>query len=108
MQRRGIDDGNEVCVQSRVGTLHAVVEVTADIMPGVVSLPGLQYRVLRSGPAEGRRPLRTDDVTVRYQGRFLDGLTPAEWPADPSSDPRCRRRNGAAPEREPAGGCSPG
>ncbi|MBW3618180.1 MAG: alpha/beta fold hydrolase [Proteobacteria bacterium] len=41
--------------------------------PGVVSLPGLQYKVLRSGPATGRRPTRADDVTVRYQGRFLDG-----------------------------------
>ena len=41
--------------------------------PGVVSLPGLQYRVLRSGPAAGRRPTRADDVTVRYEGRFPDG-----------------------------------
>ena len=41
--------------------------------PGVVSLPGLQYRVLRSGPPGGRRPLRGDDVTVRYEGRFLNG-----------------------------------
>jgi homoserine O-acetyltransferase/O-succinyltransferase len=41
--------------------------------PGVVSLPGLQYRVLKSGPPGGRKPVRTDDVTVRYEGRFLDG-----------------------------------
>ena len=41
--------------------------------PGVVTLPGLQYQVLRSGPPEGLRASRSDDVTVRYVGRFLDG-----------------------------------
>lgn len=40
---------------------------------GVVSLPGLQYRVLKSGPADGPHPKRGDDVTVRYEGRFLNG-----------------------------------
>jgi FKBP-type peptidyl-prolyl cis-trans isomerase len=39
----------------------------------VVSLPGLQYEVLRSGPAAGRRPLRSDDVMIRYVGRLEDG-----------------------------------
>ncbi|NEX91801.1 alpha/beta fold hydrolase [Caulobacter sp. 17J65-9] len=42
-------------------------------LPGVVSLPGLQYKVLRSGPADGARAQRGDDVTVRYLGRFLNG-----------------------------------
>jgi homoserine O-acetyltransferase len=41
--------------------------------PGVVSLPGLQYRVLKSGSPQGHRPTRADTVTVRYEGRFLDG-----------------------------------
>ena len=40
---------------------------------GVVSLPGLQYRVLKSGPGGGETAKRSDDVTVRYEGRFLDG-----------------------------------
>lgn len=40
---------------------------------GVVSLPGLQYRVLKSGPPEGPHPRRGDDITVRYEGRFMDG-----------------------------------
>ena len=35
---------------------------------GVVSLPGLQYRVLKSGPAGGETAKRSDDVTVRYEG----------------------------------------
>lgn len=39
---------------------------------GVVSLPGLQYEVLRAGPP-GPRPLRSDDVMVRYVGRLADG-----------------------------------
>jgi FKBP-type peptidyl-prolyl cis-trans isomerase len=40
---------------------------------GVVTLPGLQYKVLKSGPADGPHPLRSDDITVRYEGRFIDG-----------------------------------
>jgi FKBP-type peptidyl-prolyl cis-trans isomerase FklB len=39
----------------------------------VVSLPGLQYEVLNSGPAMGQRPLRSDDVMIRYVGRLQDG-----------------------------------
>ncbi len=41
--------------------------------PGVVALPGLQYRVLKSGPADGAHARRQDDVTVRYEGRFANG-----------------------------------
>lgn len=41
--------------------------------PGVTTLPGLQYQVLVSGPAAGPRPSRSDTVTVRYVGRYLDG-----------------------------------
>ena len=40
---------------------------------GVVALPGLQYKVLRSGPGDGPHPRRTDTIRVRYEGRFLDG-----------------------------------
>lgn len=41
--------------------------------PGVIVLSGVQYRVLRSGPADGPHPRRADDITVRYEGRFMDG-----------------------------------
>jgi peptidylprolyl isomerase/FKBP-type peptidyl-prolyl cis-trans isomerase FklB len=43
--------------------------------PDVVALPGLQYKVVRSGPANGPHPRRADDVTVRYVGQFIDGKT---------------------------------
>ncbi len=39
---------------------------------GTVNLPGLRYDVLRSGPP-GPRPLRSDDVKIRYVGRLADG-----------------------------------
>lgn len=54
---------------------------------GIVSLPGLQYEVLRSGPV-GPRPLRSDDVMIRYVGRLADGSifsTSAHNGAEPSS-----------------------
>lgn len=41
---------------------------------GVHVLPsGLQYKVIRSGPADGMRPQETDEVKVHYEGKFLDG-----------------------------------
>jgi peptidylprolyl isomerase/FKBP-type peptidyl-prolyl cis-trans isomerase FklB len=42
--------------------------------PGVVTLPdGLQYKVVRSGPASGAKPNPTDEVKVHYEGKLLDG-----------------------------------
>ena len=41
--------------------------------PGVVALPGLQYKVLKSGPATGPHPGRADTIIVRYEGRFVTG-----------------------------------
>jgi len=43
------------------------------VAQGVVVLPGLQYKVIKSGPPDGPRPRRSDDITVRYVGRFADG-----------------------------------
>ena len=41
---------------------------------GVVTLPsGLQYRIVQSGPATGRKPLKGDEVKVHYEGKLLDG-----------------------------------
>ena len=38
-----------------------------------VTASGLQYRILRSGPADGRRPNPEDEVKVNYEGKLLDG-----------------------------------
>jgi len=42
--------------------------------PGVVSLPsGLQYKIVRSGPANGPHPQPGDEVKVHYEGTLIDG-----------------------------------
>ena len=42
--------------------------------PGVKALPsGLQYKVLREGPAGGAHPRPEDEVKVDYEGTLLDG-----------------------------------
>ena len=38
-----------------------------------VTHSGLQYRILRSGPAAGLRPKPADEVKVNYEGKLLDG-----------------------------------
>jgi FKBP-type peptidyl-prolyl cis-trans isomerase len=38
-----------------------------------VTASGLQYRILRSGPATGLRPKPADEVKVNYEGKLLDG-----------------------------------
>lgn len=40
---------------------------------GVVTLPPLQYQVLKSGPADGPHPKRSDEITVHYEGKLLNG-----------------------------------
>jgi anaerobic selenocysteine-containing dehydrogenase len=39
MAARGLLDGSQVCVESRVGKLHIDVMASADMMPGSVSIP---------------------------------------------------------------------
>ncbi len=39
--------------------------------PGVVSVPGIQYRVIKSG--KGAQPGHRDCATVNYKGTFIDG-----------------------------------
>ncbi len=38
-----------------------------------VVLPGIQYQVLRSGPAGGPHPTRADAIEMRYVGRLTNG-----------------------------------
>jgi peptidylprolyl isomerase/FKBP-type peptidyl-prolyl cis-trans isomerase FklB len=42
--------------------------------PAVRTLPsGLEYKVVRSGPASGTPPAMGDEVKVNYQGSLIDG-----------------------------------
>jgi FKBP-type peptidyl-prolyl cis-trans isomerase len=42
--------------------------------PGVtITASGLQYKVLKSGPASGPSPKEEDQVKVNYEGQLLDG-----------------------------------
>ena len=41
--------------------------------PGVVSLPAIQYKILKSGPADGPHPTRASTIRVKYEGRLLSG-----------------------------------
>ena len=51
----------------------AVLERNA-AQPGVVTLPsGLQYKVVKAGPADGYRPKPGDAVKVHYEGRLPTG-----------------------------------
>ncbi len=57
---------------------------------GVTTLPsGVQYRIVRSGPANGAHPGVADEVKVNYEGKLLNGRVfdssfqrgePAEFP----------------------------
>jgi FKBP-type peptidyl-prolyl cis-trans isomerase FklB len=43
------------------------------LLAAAVSLPGISYQVLQSGPPAGAHPTRADEVDVRYVGRLTDG-----------------------------------
>lgn len=40
---------------------------------GVQTIPGIQYKVLKSGPPDGAQPRRSSTIKVRYEGKFLNG-----------------------------------
>jgi peptidylprolyl isomerase/FKBP-type peptidyl-prolyl cis-trans isomerase FklB len=41
---------------------------------GVKTLPsGLQFKIVRNGPADGLRPQETDEVKVNYEGKLVSG-----------------------------------
>jgi FKBP-type peptidyl-prolyl cis-trans isomerase len=48
----------------------------------VVSLPGIRYQILASGPAGGARPTRADTVTMHYVGKLEDGEVFSTSPGD--------------------------
>jgi peptidylprolyl isomerase/FKBP-type peptidyl-prolyl cis-trans isomerase FklB len=41
--------------------------------PGVVSFPGIQYKVLKAGPTSGAHPKRGSLIKAHYEGRLITG-----------------------------------
>jgi anaerobic selenocysteine-containing dehydrogenase len=73
--RRGIADGQAVRLRSRVGAVQVAAEVTADVMPGVVSLPhgwGHDRAGARLGVASRRPGVSINDV---IDDQRIDALT---------------------------------
>ena len=72
---RGLADGSMVRVRSRVGEIRVEVQASAEMMPGVVSLPhgwGHDRSGTRMGIAEAHAGASNNDLT---DALFLDGLT---------------------------------
>ena len=57
----------------RAFVFAAVLALGGPAMAAPVTLPGLSYEVLGSGPAAGPHPTRADSVSMRYVGRLTDG-----------------------------------
>src|SRR5262245_30485770 len=55
--------------------------------PNAVSIAGIQYVVLKSGPSSSEHPSRTDAVEVFYEGKHMDGRV---------FDSSARMKNGTA------------
>ena len=51
-------------------------------LPAAVTLPGLRYQVLASGPADGPHPKRSESVSMRYVGRLAGGEVFSTSPDD--------------------------
>jgi peptidylprolyl isomerase/FKBP-type peptidyl-prolyl cis-trans isomerase FklB len=76
----GSGDGTMLAAQGGSGDAAAELKKSQAFLAknakakGVKVLPsGLQYRVERSGPADGPKPKLGDDVKVHYEGTLLDG-----------------------------------
>lgn len=89
-EARGLSDGGRASVRSRVGSLEAPVEVTTDLMPGVVSLPfgwgydepGIQMKVAASRPGVNANAL-TDEAPMDWLSgnAVLNGIPVEVQPA---------------------------
>ncbi|MFI5495569.1 molybdopterin-dependent oxidoreductase [Actinoplanes sp. NPDC051859] len=87
--RLGIEDGAEAAVTSRAGTLVARVEISAKVMPGVVSLPhgwghgvpGTQLTVAAQRPGVNSNVLTDEYATDALSGNsVLNGIPVAVTP----------------------------
>lgn len=82
-QRLGLVSGKQARIMSRTGELMVKVEVTADIMPGVVCLPhgwghdreGVELRVAQSNPGISVNDITDDQVVDVLSGNaVLNGI----------------------------------
>ncbi|TDG13464.1 molybdopterin oxidoreductase family protein [Seongchinamella unica] len=75
MEQLNITEGAQVALSSRVGSVEAIAEASADMMPGVVSLPhgyGHQRPGVRLTEASRRPGVSCNDVTDE---QYLDALS---------------------------------
>jgi anaerobic selenocysteine-containing dehydrogenase len=76
MAPRDIEDGGEVTVSSRAGSLSVRVEASEDMMPGVVSLPhgfGHNREGIRAGIAREHAGVSCNDITDELALDALSG-----------------------------------
>jgi anaerobic selenocysteine-containing dehydrogenase len=82
-ERLGLVDGEPVKVSSRVGEIELPVEVTGDVMPGVVSIPhgwghdvdGVELRVARERPGANSNVLADEALVEPLSGTaVLNGI----------------------------------
>jgi anaerobic selenocysteine-containing dehydrogenase len=74
--RLGVDDGGQAVVSSAAGSIEAPVEVTEDIMPGVVSIPhgwGHDAQGVRMGVASAHAGVNSNVLSDESQVEPLSG-----------------------------------
>jgi FKBP-type peptidyl-prolyl cis-trans isomerase len=66
----------EACGQTQPATQNAVAFMAQNaLVEGVHTLPsGVQYKIIKSGPASGKQPTPEDLVKVNYEGALLNGM----------------------------------
>jgi anaerobic selenocysteine-containing dehydrogenase len=83
---RGLADGDMACVTSRVNSVDIVVEVTDDVMAGVVSIPhgfghrreGVELSVARENPNVSINDLTDPEAYDRLSGNAVLNATPVK------------------------------
>lgn len=87
---RGLADGQTVKIYSRVGQISLPLELTDDIMPGVVSIPhgwghnrpGVQMGVAQAHPGASLNDLTDDQLVDELTGNAAFSGVPVEVAAD--------------------------
>jgi anaerobic selenocysteine-containing dehydrogenase len=90
--RLGVADGGDVVVRSRVGEVRATAEVTASVMPGVVSLPhgwghgrpGTRAAVAAGDPGVNSNALTDEEPVDPLSGTAVLNGIPVEVVARPA------------------------